>query len=125
VSARARYRKVEIAHYRSTVHIIVARDLAAACAAARRRCPGLTDARAAADDAGLTLIGPDGSPWVCLPADASPGLVAHEAVHAGVATAQRVGLPVSADADEVLAYLVGDIVDAIVYILTSLRQKTR
>jgi hypothetical protein len=125
VSARARYRKVEIAHYRSVVHVIIGPDLPRACAAARRRCPALTDARAAADDAGLTLIGPDGSPWVCLPADASPGLVGHETVHAAVAVAQRVGLPVSAEADEVLAYLVGDIVDAIVYILTSLRQKTR
>lgn len=112
MTARARYRKIEIAHYRATVHAVVGRDLAAAYALARRRCPALTDAHDPADEAAC-LTGPDGAAWVLFPARASPGLVAHEAVHAAVLVARRRGLPVSASADEVLAYLVEEIVSKV------------
>lgn len=108
---RARHKRIEIAHYRAAVHVVVGRDLPAAYALARRLEPKL--AEVAGDDEAAVTVVVGGLPWVLLPADASAGLVAHESLHAAVAVAEHVGLPVSAAADEVLAYLVEAIVDAV------------
>lgn len=108
---RARHKVIEIAHYRATVHVVVGRDLAAAYALARRLEPQL--AETAGDDEKGACVVVGGSPWVLLPLGASPGVVAHEALHAAVAVARHAGLPVSASADEVLCYMVEAIVDAV------------
>lgn len=107
----ARHKRIEIAHYRTTVRVVVGRDLSAAYALARRLEPKLAEV-AGEDEAGA-CVDVGGSPWLLLPADASPGLVAHEALHAAVVVAERAGLPVSAAADEVLCYMIEAIVDAI------------
>lgn len=106
----ARHKRIEIAHYRATVRAVVGRDLSAL---ARRLEPKLAEV-AGEDEAGA-CVDVGGSPWLLLPADASPGLVAHEALHAAVVVAvvaERAGLPVSAAADEVLCYMIEAIVDA-------------
>lgn len=108
---RARHKRIEIAHYRAAVHVVVGRDLPAAYALARRLEPKLADV-VGDDEAGVTVV-VGGLPWVLLPVDASAGIVAHEALHAAVAVARHAGLPVSAAADEVLCYMIEAIVDAI------------
>lgn len=108
MSPSARHKRIEIAHYRATVRAVVGRDLSAL---ARRLEPKLAEV-AGEDEAGA-CVDVGGSPWLLLPADASPGLVAHEALHAAVVVAERAGLPVSAAADEVLCYMIEAIVDAV------------
>lgn len=97
--------------WHATVRAVVGRDLSAAYVLARRLEPKLAEV-AGEDEAGA-CVDVGGSPWLLLPADASPGLVAHEALHAAVVVAEHVGLPVSAAADEVLCYMIEAIVDAI------------
>ena len=120
---RARHKVIEIAHYRATVHVVVGRDLAAAYALARRLEPQL--AETAGDDEKGACVVVAGSPWMLLPMDASPGVAAHEAVPAAVALAEQAGLPVAAAADEVLAYLVEAVVDAVAPWLARLAQSAQ
>ena len=83
----ARHNRIEIAHYRATVRAVVGRDLSAAYVFARRLEPKLAEV-AGEDEAGA-CVDVGGSPWLLLPADASPGLVAHEALHAAVVVAEQ------------------------------------
>ena len=111
MSPSARHKRIEIAHYRATVRAVVGRDLSAAYVLARQLEPKLAEV-AGEDEAGACVT-VEGVSWLLLPVDASPGVVAHEALHAAVAVAEHVGLPVSAAADEVLCYMIEAIVDAI------------
>lgn len=120
---RARHKVIEIAHYRATVHVVVGRDLAAAYALARRLEPQLAEVVGSDERAACVVL--DGVPWVLLPLGASPGTIAHEGVHAAVAVAEHAGLPVSASADEVLAYLVEAVVDAVAPWLARLAQSAQ
>lgn len=110
-AARARSIALKVPLYGARVRAFAAETARAARDAAARR-PGLGELPPlAADDDGALLRTPAGDLVLALPLDASPGLLAHECAHAAVAVLERAGVPVSAEADEVFAYLLGWFVD--------------
>lgn len=110
-AARARSITLRVPLYGARVRAFAAETARAARDAAARR-PGLAELPSlAGDDDGALLRTPAGDLVLALPLDASPGLLAHEALHAAVAVLERAGVPVSAKADEAIAYLLAWIVD--------------
>ena len=65
---RARHKRIEIAHYRATVHVVVGRDLPAAYALARRLEPQLAEVVGSDERAACVVL--DGAivdavaPWI-------------------------------------------------------------
>ena len=107
-AARARSIALKVPLYGARVRAFAAETARAARDAAARRFAELP--ALAADDAAAVLRAGDEVVAV-LPLDASPGLVAHEALHLAVAVLERAGVPVSAKADEAVAYVLQWLVD--------------
>jgi hypothetical protein len=116
----ARYAKFVVPLWGQAVHVVEAPSLAEATIEARRRWPALsltTRDSTAAD--GLCIQSPEDEPIVLLPIGASIGCVAHECLHATTAMLERVGATVSVHDDEVAAYTLQAIVDAVAPWLTT------
>lgn len=94
------------------VHVLVGETMRHAVRCARRLWPAAEVPADAAEALGYTILLPaDEGVLVLLPADATAGTLAHECVHAATYVLARVGVPVSTDDDEALAYTLGHLVD--------------
>lgn len=116
----ARYTKLVVPLWSQAFHVVEAPTMSEATMEARRRWPALnltTRDSAAAD--GLCVQSPEDEPIILLPIGASIGCVAHECLHATTAMLERIGATVSVHDDEVAAYTLQAIVDAVVPWLTT------
>lgn len=110
--AAARTHLIRVPLYEADVRLVVGRDLGAAYQHARARAPAMA-ATVGVDEA-AACVPVDGVPWILLAADATPGQIAHESLHAAVMVLRDRGISLDAGRnDEAICYVLQYIVDRV------------